>query len=224
MPLNLIDLGLIDFAGARQRQKEIFVSVKDGTRGPTIIFCQHYPVITLGSQAKKNNILISENDLKDRGIQLFKIERGGEVTYHGPGQLIAWPVLDLRLFKKDIHVYLRYLETLVIDLLSDFGIQGQRRAGFTGVWVKERKIASIGIAIKNWISFHGLSINIKEEDLASFRFIRPCGMDIEMTSLERELCRQLDIDNVKTNLMQKFRNTLAEGVMHEDSGRVFVSH
>jgi lipoate-protein ligase B len=213
MPLNLIDLGLTDFASAWQKQREVFLSVRDGALGPSVIFCQHYPVITLGRQAKKNNILISESELKNKGIQLFKIERGGEVTYHGRGQLIAWPILDLGLFKKDIHAFLRYLEELVIDLLSDFGIRGERRAGLTGVWVEKRKIASIGIAIKSWISFHGLSINIKEEDLANFKLIRPCGMDIEMTSLERELGRQVEIDSVKTNLMQKVRHSLEVRVL-----------
>jgi lipoate-protein ligase B len=208
MPYELIDLGLIDFAYARQRQKEIFLSVRDGRLGATVIFCQHYPVITLGSQASRENLLVGEKDLKDKGIQVYKIERGGDVTYHGPGQLIVWPIIDLGLFKKDIHLFLRYLEEITIDLLSDFGIRGQRQAGFTGVWVNKRKIASIGIAIKNWISFHGLSVNIKEEDLANFKFIRPCGMDIEMTSLERELGRQIEIGNVKTNLMQKFSYSL----------------
>ena len=96
-----------------------------------------------------------------------------------------------------------------MDLLGDFGIKGQRLAGFTGVWVGKRKIASIGIAIKHWISFHGLSINIKEKDSANFKLIRPCGMDIEMTSLEHELGRQVEIDNAKTSLIEKFRNSLA---------------
>lgn len=208
MPVKLIDLGLIDFTDAWQKQKELFLAVREGTRGPSVIFCRHYPVITLGSQSSRENILVSEEDLEEKGIQLYKIERGGEVTYHGPGQLIAWPIFDLRLFKKDIHIFFRYLEEIAIGLLSDFGIKGQRLAGFTGAWVEQRKIASIGIAIKNWISFHGLSINIKEEDMANFKLIRPCGMDIEMTSLERELGRPVEIDNVKINLMQKFSNSV----------------
>jgi lipoate-protein ligase B len=209
MPCKLIDLGLVDFAYAWQKQKEVFLAVRDGALSPTVIFCRHYPVVTLGSMASRKNILVSDTELKDQGIQLYKIERGGDVTYHGPGQLIAWPILDLCLFKKDIHFFLRYLEEIAIDLLGDFGIKGLRHPGFTGVWVGKRKIASIGIAIKNWISFHGLSINIKEEDLAHFKLIRPCGMDIEMTSLDQELGRQVEIDTVKTNLMEKFTHSLA---------------
>ena len=208
MPLNLIDLGLIDFASAWRKQKEVFAAVRDSSFGPSVIFCRHYPVITLGSRAKRENILVNDSDLQSNGIEFYKIERGGEVTYHGPGQLIAWPILDLQLFKKDIHFFLRYLEGQVINLLGDFGISGERRDGFTGVWVGRRKIASIGIAVKNWISFHGLSINIKENDLGNFKLIRPCGMDIEMTSLEHELGRRVEMDNIKTNLMQKFKNSL----------------
>ena len=208
MPCNLIDLGLLDFVYAWQKQKEIFLAVREGALGSSVIFCRHNSVITLGSQASRKNILVDEAELENKGIRLYKVERGGDVTYHGPGQLIAWPILDLCLFKKDIHFFLRYLEEIVMDLLGDFGIKSQRLAGFTGVWVGRRKIASIGIAIKNWISFHGLSINITEEDLANFKFIRPCGMDIEMTSLERELGRQVEIDSVKTSLMQKFSNSI----------------
>ena len=208
MLLKLIDLGLLDFDYAWQKQKEVFLAVRDGALAPSVIFCRHYPVVTLGSTAARENILVSEAELKDRGIQLYKIERGGDVTYHGPGQLIVWPILDLRFFKKDIHFYLRYLEEIAIDLLVDFGIKGQRLAGFTGVWVGKRKIASIGIAIKHWISFHGLSLNIKQEDLVNFKLIRPCGMDIEMTSLEGELGRQIEIDSIKISLMQKFRHSL----------------
>ena len=204
MLYNLIDLGLVDFVTAWQKQKEVFLAVREGVLEPSVILCRHHPVITLGSSACRDNILISEQELKDKGIGLYKIERGGEVTYHGPGQLIAWPIVDLHFFRKDIHFFLRYLEEKAIDLLSDFGVRGQRREGSTGVWVGTRKIASIGIAIKSWISFHGLSVNIMEEDLANFKLIRPCGMDIEMTSLENELGRSIEIDTVKVNLMQRF--------------------
>jgi len=162
MPYNVVDLGLTDFASAWQKQKEFFPAVRSGACEPTVIFCRHHPVITLGSRAKRENILASETELKERGIRVYNIERGGEVTYHGPGQLIAWPVVDLRLFKRDIHLFLRHLEEIAIGLLGDFGVKGQRRDGFTGVWIGEKKVASIGIAIKNWISFHGLSVNIKE--------------------------------------------------------------
>ncbi len=204
MPVNLIDLGLINFDDARQRQKDIFLSIREGSLGPTVIFCRHQPVITLGSRAKPENILLGEKQLQEKGIELYRIERGGEVTYHGPGQFIAWPVFNLSYFKKDIHFFLRFLEGIIIEFLKDFDVKAERKTGFTGVWVGVNKIASIGIAIRNWISFYGLSINIKQDDLANFKFIRPCGMDIQMTSLEQQLGRKVEIDEVKLNLMDKF--------------------
>ncbi len=205
MAVNFIDLGLADFESAQEKQKEVFFSVKQGLTGQSVIFCRHHPVITLGRLADKRDILISEKQLKDKGIQLFKIERGGQVTYHGPGQLISWPIFDLHFFKKDIHFYLRFLEKIIIDLLFDFGINAETKKGFTGVWIGSKKIASIGIAIKNWISFYGLSLNVKQDDLANFQFIRPCGLDVQMTCLEKELKMPIEITEVTKKLMQKFK-------------------
>jgi len=147
--------------------------------------------------------------LKIRGIELYEIERGGDVTYHGPGQLTAYPIFNLNYLKKDIHLFLRQLEEVIIDLLSDLGIKSNRRLGLAGVWVNNQKIASIGIAIKNWITFHGLSINIKKSDLNNFRFIRPCGMDIEMASLETILARDIELANLKIKLIYKFRDVFS---------------
>lgn len=205
MEFKVVDLGLVDFRKAWQFQKDIFRDVKAGLIQSALILCQHYPVITLGRCAKKENIVVSEIELRKKGIQIFEIERGGDVTYHGPGQIVVYPIFNLNYLKKDIHFYLRYLEDIVIDLLSDFGINGLRYHGLTGVWVGEQKIASIGIAIKNWITFHGLSINIKKNDLDNFRFIRPCGMDIQMTALEAFLGRDIDIDTLKESFIRKFR-------------------
>ena len=162
MDFNLIDLGLIDFKEAWLQQKTIFEQVKNRVLESALIVCKHYQVITLGRQAKKENLKFSEEEIKKKGIAVYEIERGGDVTYHGPGQLTVYPIFNLSYFKKDIHWYLRLLEGIIIDLLSDFGIKGIRHAGLTGVWVGKKKIGSIGIAIKNWITFHGLSINIKK--------------------------------------------------------------
>jgi len=187
MDFRVFDLGLVDFQKAWQFQKEIFTKVKIGKFDSGIILCRHYPVITLGRLANRDNILASEQELSSKGIQVHKIERGGDITYHGPGQLTIYPIINLNYFKKDIHWFLGQLEEVVIDFLSDFGIKGERHNGLTGIWVDKKKIASIGIAIRNWITFHGLSINIKKDDLSNFRLIRPCGMDIEMTSIESVL-------------------------------------
>lgn len=205
----VFDLGLVDFKEAWQFQKKVFEDVKSGLFKSALILCQHYPVVTLGRQALKENIRVCEYELKNMGIGVYKIERGGDVTYHGPGQVVAYPVFNLNWFKKDIHLYLRQLEEVIIDFLSDFGIQGSRYEGLTGVWIDGKKIASIGIAIRNWVSFHGLSINIKKDDLENFGLIRPCGMEIEMTALEKVLERELDIDNIKGNLTSKFESAFS---------------
>lgn len=209
MEFKVFDLGLVDFKKAWLFQKEVFIGVKNSYLEAAIIFCQHYPVITLGRLADKKNILISEDELKNKGIQIYEIERGGDVTYHGPGQLTIYPIFNLNYLKRDIRWFLRQLEGVVVDLLSAFGINGQRKPGFTGVWLENRKICSIGIAIRNWITFHGLSINIKKTDLANFQLIRPCGMDIEMSSLETVISRNVDLNKLKENIIHKFRNTFS---------------
>ena len=204
MQLKIFDSGLVDFKKIWDFQKQIFQAVKNQEIPSALILCQHYPVITLGRLADKKNILVSESELRNRGIQVCEIERGGDVTYHGPGQLMVYPVFNLNYLKKDIHWFLRQLEEAVIAYLSDLGIKGQRRPGLTGVWANAKKISSIGIAIRNWITFHGLSINIKSDDLTNFSLIRPCGMDIEMTALETILGREIEIESVKQNLIHKF--------------------
>lgn len=198
-------MGLIDYPFALRRQKELFSDVKNGNLESALIICRHYPVITLGRLADKRNILSKPDELKKNRIDVFCIDRGGDVTYHGPGQLIAYPIFNLNFLKKDIRFFLRQLEGIVIDFLADFGIRASRKDGFTGVWVNDRKIASIGIAIKNWITFHGVSINIKKKDLSNFLMIRPCGMDIEMTSMENILEHNIKIDGIINHFVEKFK-------------------
>lgn len=204
MQLKIFDLGLVDFIKAEQIQKEIFSNVKASYLESGLILCQHYPVITVGRPGLKKNILLSDVELKDRRIPVYHIQRGGDVTYHGPGQLNVYPIFNLSRLKKDIHLFLRHLENIVIGLLSDFGIKGLRYPGLTGVWIDKQKIASIGIGVRNWITFHGLSLNIKKNDLANFSLIRPCGMDIAMTSLETVLGRDIEINAVKEKLVSHF--------------------
>ena len=205
MEFRVFDLGLVDFQKAWQFQRKLFTDLKTGSCTSTLILCQHPPVITLGRLADKKNILASKQELKNKGIQIYEIERGGDVTYHGPGQFMAYPVFNLSDFKKDINWFLRQLEEVAIHFLSDFGIRAARYNGLTGVWVNRQKIASIGIVIKNWITFHGLSINIKKDDLNNFKLLRPCGMDIEMTALETVLGRNIEIESLKRSLIQKFK-------------------
>lgn len=206
MQFRVFDLGLIDFKKAWEFQRETFEEVKSGSIESALILCRHYPVITLGRSALRENIRIHGDELKKRGIEVYEVERAGDVTYHGPGQIIAYPVFNLTCLKKDIHLFLRQLEEVAIDFLAEWGIRGVRYTGLTGVWVGNRKIASVGLAIRHWISFHGLSINIKKDDLDNWLFIRPCGMDIEMASLETVLGQEVQINSAKESLIHRFKD------------------
>jgi lipoate-protein ligase B len=207
MEFKLFDLGLIDFQLSWDRQKNIFLQIKKGELLSALILCQHRPVITLGRSGHKENILAEKEQLEGLNIRIYEIERGGDVTYHGPGQLCIYPIINLKYFKKDINWFLRSLETLLLEVLSEFGIQAQALVGSTGIWVGEEKIASIGIAIKSWITFHGMSLNIKRDDLTNFSLLRPCGKDIIITSMESVVGAEVSIEEVKEVLVKNFKKT-----------------
>jgi len=202
---KILDLGLIEYKDAWWFQKEVYKAVREELETSMLILARHYPVITMGRAANRENILAQTEDLKNKGIEIFNVERGGDVAYHGPGQLIAYPIFDLNQFKKDIHWYLRSLEQVIIALLADWGIEARRKPGLTGAWVGDEKIASIGIAIKRWITFHGLSLNVKNVDLENFGLIKPCGMDARMTSLETITSKEIDIESLKVSMLNKFK-------------------
>ncbi|MFH0826953.1 MAG: lipoyl(octanoyl) transferase LipB [Candidatus Omnitrophota bacterium] len=212
MSLKIFDIGLVPFIKAWDLQKEVFQAVKHGDFPFGLILCRHYPVITMGRTGQKSNILAEDALLRSRGIAFYEVERGGDVTYHGPGQLTVYPIFDLHYLKKDINLFLRNCEQIIMDLLGDFGIKGGRLRELTGVWVEEagkkQKIASIGIAIKNWITFHGLTLNVKKNDLENFTLIRPCGLNIKMTSLESLTGQDMDWEDIKHRLEGKFEEEL----------------
>jgi len=204
MKYQAIDLGRIDFIKAYRLQKQIVEELKSNGGLDTLIFCEHNPVFTLGRRAKIENILIDNQTLKEKGIQVFWIDRGGDITYHGPGQVVVYPILNLKRYKKDIYWYLRKLEAITIDLLAKFAIPASRKQDYTGVWVDSKKIASIGIGVSNWITYHGLALNVNT-DLDYFSMIRPCNLDVKMTSMSRILSRDLDLSEVKGELIDCFQ-------------------
>jgi len=206
---KIFDLGLIGYSEAFALQKEIWQKVRDGRIPSSIIICQHYPVITLGRNAKKESILATPAQIKERGIEIIETDRGGKVTYHGPGQLMFYPVFDLNYFGRDIHLFLKNLEAVVIAYLEDFGIKAKRLSAMTGVWVNDKKICSIGIAIRHWITYHGLSINVNRNCLNNFGCIKPCGMNIQTTCVEDVLDRKINIERVKKGITQSFVNIFA---------------
>ncbi len=202
MEFEIIDIDLINYQRAWDIQREIFSQVKERKISGALIICRHRPVITMGRNGKEENILSDKRQLEKKDIKIYNIERGGDVTYHGPGQLCVYPILNLTYYRKDLNWFLRNLETLLIETLSEFNIKAESKSGDTGVWVGARKIASIGIAVKHWITFHGASLNVKKRDLANFSLIRPCGQDIIMTSMEDVLRKEVKITAVKKTLVR----------------------
>ncbi len=198
------DLGLISYQEAYRLQKEKLTQITEELTCEFFL-CEHFSVITLGRLSKQENILFSEDEIKSKGIEIQKVDRGGDVTYHAPGQLIVYPIFPLLHFGKDLKKFISNLEQVVIDLLGYFGILASRKEGRTGVWVGLKKIASIGIGVKKWISFHGVGLNVST-DLKDFLLIRPCGLDIEMTSMENELKKQISMQEVKKQIIISFKN------------------
>lgn len=210
------DWGLIDYQEAWNRQEALFTKVieektrnrLDGTTYPTdnyLVFTEHPHVYTLGKSGKSENLLLDESGLQEKQATYYKINRGGDITYHGPGQLVGYPILDLDNFFTDIHLYLRTLEEAVIRTLADYGISAGRYPGYTGVWLDAnnkhaRKICALGVRASRWVTMHGFAFNVNT-DLTYFSNIVPCGIDDkDVTSMQRELGAPQDINVVKTRL------------------------
>ncbi|MEX2153567.1 MAG: lipoyl(octanoyl) transferase LipB [Gemmatimonadaceae bacterium] len=152
-----------------------------------LLLVEHPPVITLGRSSKDAHLLSNPEQLKARGVELFEVERGGDVTFHGPGQLVGYPIIDLKRHKQDLHWYLRQVEELLIRALAELGISAGRIPKYTGVWTRDRKIASIGVHARDWVTWHGFALNVTTE-LSYFDLIVPCGIpEVTMTSVQREL-------------------------------------
>lgn len=186
-----VDLGLLPYAQALEVQRAAALARLSGDlRDDVLLLVEHPPVVTLGRAAQKAHVMVPQESLATRGVEVFNVERGGDVTFHGPGQLVGYPIFDLRGYKQDLHWYLRQLEESLILALQTYHIRAWRNTGFTGVWVgpeRPRKIASIGIHVRDWVTWHGFALNVRT-DLSFFELIVPCGIqDVEMTSLAREM-------------------------------------
>lgn len=199
MKINFVELGKMSYAAAWDVQKNAAEKVLSGKMNNTFFLVEHPPVLTLGRRAERKNILVSDAYLEENGIELFDIERGGDVTYHGPGQIVGYPVLDLKQFGKDLHLYVDSIERIFSEmLLNEFDIKTNSDKGkYTGVYVGQRKITAIGIAVRKWISFHGFAFNVKT-NLKHFDMIIPCGLaDRSVTSLENEIGSSVDFEEIK---------------------------
>jgi lipoate-protein ligase B len=201
-PARLVDLGTREFGEVWAHQRELLTARQKGEIPDTLLLVEHPHVITAGRSAHKENLLATD------GVPIFEIERGGDVTYHGPGQLVGYPIFLLREDERDLHVYLRNLEESIIRACARFGLPGERKEGWTGVWTAggARKLASIGVAVKRWVTMHGFALNVST-DLARFGAINPCGLDAAvMGSMSGELARPIALAEVKDAV----RDTFAE--------------
>jgi lipoyl(octanoyl) transferase len=195
-PCHLIDLGLIGYAEAWELQKRIVAARKANAIEDVLLLCEHPHVITLGRNGKRENLLASEHVLRQKGVELHATDRGGDITYHGPGQIVGYPILNLGAIRRDVVWYVRMLEEAMIRATAEFGITAGREPGKTGVWVKsehaDEKLAAIGVHISRWVSSHGFAYNVST-DLRYFDLIVPCGIaDRKATSLEKLLGRSVD--------------------------------
>ena len=204
--MNILDLGRISYNSAWDIQKEYHKKVVSGKEPDTLIIVEHEPVYTLGKSANDNHLLQSASE----EIQVFRIERGGDITFHGPGQIVVYPILDLNRFVKSVSWYMRTLEKIIIDTLSDFEIKAGLKDGLTGVWVGDEKIGAQGVRISRWVTMHGLALNVNT-DLRYFDGIIPCGIfDYGVTSMEKLMGRKQDINKVKNTIIKYFNNILSD--------------
>ncbi len=207
--MQLLELGLTPYQQAWDLQREIFRGVVSGEQDDTLILVEHPHVYTFGRGADMSNFLLSDEKLRDIGAEKFEIERGGDVTYHGPGQLVGYPILNLAHFKEDLGWYLRALEDTIIHVLATYNIAGFRIPGRTGVWTgnvgSEEKICAIGVHASRWCTMHGFAFNINT-DLSYFEHIIPCGIsDRGVTSLEKILGRRITMDEVICRYVEAFK-------------------
>lgn len=213
---TFVDWGLISYEDAYQKQKELFEKALNNkiAHRPlenTLVFCEHPHVITVGKSGKQENLLYSETFLKEKGVSFYPVDRGGDMTYHGPGQIVGYPIFDLEFFHLGLKKYIYLLEEAVIMLLAGYNITGMRMPGATGVWLdvgdklRARKICAIGVKSSRYVTMHGFALNVNT-DLDYFHLINPCGFkDKGVTSLAVELNYPVDIVSVKIGLLQIFR-------------------
>lgn len=216
-PIVFKDLGLVDYKKTWDYQEALLKQIVEHKRlnhespvEPTqyLLFCEHPAVFTLGKSGNKSHLLLAENILKEKKIDYYHINRGGDITFHGPGQIVVYPIIDLDWYFNDIHRYLRNLEQIVIDTIKEFDIEGDREEGLTGVWIKDneipRKICAMGVRCSRWVTMHGIALNVNT-DLSYYNYIVPCGIeDKGITSIAKEVGKKVDINIVKDALLKQF--------------------
>jgi lipoyl(octanoyl) transferase len=205
-PPEVRRLGVVPYAEALALQKQLVEDRREGRIGDVLLLVEHPHVLTLGVRGDggRSHILATEDVLLSRGVEVFETGRGGDITYHGPGQIVGYPIIDLKPDRCDVHRYVRDLEEVLIHVMADYGLGAERIRGLTGVWVRGEKVAAIGVRIARWITSHGFALNVTT-DLDYFNLIVPCGIgDRGVTSLARLLDRPVDRAEVEDRLIQRF--------------------
>jgi lipoyl(octanoyl) transferase len=216
MDVEVRDLGVVPYADGLELQRRLVEQRRAGEIPDQLLLLEHPPVITLGVKAKAGtpHLLATPAALQAQGVDLFESGRGGDVTYHGPGQLVGYPILDLNPDRRDVHRYVRDIEEVMIRAVASFGITADRAPGLTGAWVGSRKIAAIGVRISRWITSHGFALNVNT-DLAAFNLIVPCGIaDRGVTSIELQLGRQVSMEEAKMAAASAFAIVFDRKISH----------
>jgi lipoyl(octanoyl) transferase len=216
-PLLQVDLGLIGYAEAYALQQRMVAVRKTGLLPDVLLFCEHPHVITQGRNGKREHLLASGQVLQQKGVEFHETDRGGDITYHGPGQLVGYPILDLGAIRRDVHWYVRMLEESMIRTSAEFGVVALRESGKTGIWVKtgetSEKLAAIGVHLSRWVTSHGFAYNVAT-DLRYFELIVPCGIaDRKATSLEKLLARRVGREEVAARLGRHFGDVFGSDVV-----------
>ena len=221
--LTYCSLNFIGYKEAWDLQHELLQQRKDKKINDVFLMLEHPHTYTLGKTADKNNLVGSKEYLEKNKISIFEIDRGGDITYHGPGQLVGYPIISLNEWQNDTHKYLRALEEVLILTCKDYGLETGRKEKYTGVWIENRKIAAIGIKISNWISMHGFAFNVNT-DLSLFNGIIPCGIsDKEVTSLAKELGREISLPEVKEKLLKIFKEIFQYDIIEKVESNILLS-
>ncbi len=201
---KVVNFDLVEYREGLKLQK-LYEEKSLNSKTDFLLILEHYPVITIGRSGKKSNVLINEKELKDKGILVYHTDRGGDATYHGPGQLVGYPIFNLRFYKKDVKWYVQSLEEILIRTLNEYEIKAEMIPKLIGVWVNSKKIASIGVRIQKWITSHGFALNVNN-NLTPFSYMIPCGIkDVEITSMKEILNREVDMGNLKEIIVEKFK-------------------
>jgi len=226
IPCSIVDLGLIPYAEAWQLQKRLVAARKADAIEDVLLFCEHPHVITLGRSGNRANLLASENVLRQKGVEFFATTRGGDITYHGPGQIVGYPILNLAAIRRDVVWYVRTLEDAMIRATTGLGIESRRLVGRTGLWVgetgAEEKLAAIGVHISRWVTSHGFAYNVAT-DLRYFEMIVPCGIaDRKATSLEKLLGRRVLLEEIRPLLAKHVCEVFGLTIRTEEPAGLFL--